>query len=140
MSRDVPLRVVLLQPPAGVDIGVQKGRGSKYETVQTQRTAGNDLTFEFTIRVVVDADTREPNFSGPFVQGPPGGRFIYLDIGTTAGQADTPWARRLKIPLGGITREMVDRAAVLETHVRGTGRDGGPSCGTVKPFGGWRTT
>jgi hypothetical protein len=26
---------------------------------------------------------------------------------------------------------------LLETRVPGTGRDGGPNCGTVKPFTGW---
>jgi len=25
----------------------------------------------------------------------------------------------------------------METHVPGTGKDGGSNCATVKPFGGW---
>jgi hypothetical protein len=28
--------------------------------------------------------------------------------------------------------------AVLEARVPGTGKDGGPSCATVKPFEGWK--
>ena len=76
------------------------------------------------------------------MQGPAGQRFVYIDIGTCAGQTGTPWSRRLKIPLNGITWELVDRAstdarAVLESRVPGTGRDGGPNCATVKPFAGW---
>jgi hypothetical protein len=77
------------------------------------------------------------------VQGPTGERFVYLDIGTYAGQKETPWSRRLKIPLRGITGAMIaelstGKDAVLETRVLGTGKDGGPSCGTVKPFAGWK--
>jgi hypothetical protein len=40
---------------------------------------------------------------------------------------------------------MVDTALasaemVLETLVPGSGRDGSPSCATVKPFDGWKLT
>jgi hypothetical protein len=84
----------------------------------------------------------EPNLLGPFVQGPPGQRFVYIDIGTFAGQTDTVWSRRLKIPLDGIKWDTVERLskdsrAVLEARVPGAGRDGGPSCTTVKEFDGW---
>jgi hypothetical protein len=141
MERELTLRIVLERPPASVDFGLQKGRGSGYETIQTQRSKTEDLRFEFTIRVCEGKDGM-PNFLGPFVQGPPQNRFVYLDIGTYAGQTNTPWSRRLKIPLGGITWQLVDRASVsaqvLETRVQGTGTDGGPSCGTVKLFDGWK--
>jgi hypothetical protein len=85
----------------------------------------------------------QPNFLGAIVQGPPGERFVYLDIGNYAGQTATPWSRRLKIPLRGITWEMIDelsasKKSVLETRVRGTGNDGGPTCGTARPFVGWK--
>lgn len=118
------LRIVLERPPKGVVFGLQKGRGSAYETVQKQRSEGDDLAFEFTA---------EPKF----VQGPPGQRFVYIDIGTAAGQADSCWSRRLKVPLSGITPEMIDSPAVLEARVPGTGKDGGPSCGSVKLVDGW---
>ena len=50
----------------------------------------------------------------------------------------------MKVPLAGISSEMINKAAdddarvVIETRVPGTGMDGGPNCGTVKPFGGWK--
>jgi len=47
-------------------------------------------------------------------------------------------SRRLKVPLSGITMAMIKSQAVLEARVPGTGKDGGPSCATVKPFGGWK--
>jgi hypothetical protein len=141
MEHELTLRIVLEKPTAGCDFGVQKGKGNEYETVQTQRSKGKDLSFEFRVRV--KTGTAAPNFLGPFVHGPTGERFIYIDIGTYAGQTETVWSRRLKVPLRGITSEVIERVlandhSLLETRVAGTGRDGGPTCGTVKPFEGWR--
>ena len=94
MGDALRLRIVVVRPPPGVDYGLQRGRGSGYETVQTQRSRGADLTFELSI------DVRPgPRFGGPFVQGKPAAPFVYLDIGTYAGQTGTPWSRRLKVPL-----------------------------------------
>ena len=137
------LRLVLESPPAGVDYGLQSGQGSGYETVQTQRSAGADLRFEFSVEVKPRGTGAAPDFRGPFVQGRAGGRFFYVDIGTYAGQKNTPWSRRLKVPLTGITWAQVERAsrdarAVLEARVPGTGKDGSPACASVKNFGGWK--
>ena len=143
MERELTLRIVLEKPPRDVDFGLQKGRGSNYETIQKQRCEGKDLTFEFTVRVKGDNKAAAPNFLGSFVQGPPSERFIYIDIGTYAGQTGTGWSRRLKVPLRGITWDMIDRVSadeqsLLETRVPGTGKDGSPTCATVKPFPGWK--
>src|SRR6476620_12209431 len=135
------LRIILEAPPAGVDFGLQEGRGNDYQTVQTQRSKTSDLTFTFTARAKQNT-SGEPVFLGPFTQGPADGRFVYLDIGTYAGQKDTEWSRRLKIPLRGISWKMVEQASqssrLLEARVQGTGRDGGPTCGTIKPFSVWK--
>ena len=143
MERQVTLRVIVEKPPGGVDFGVQEGHGNDYKTVQKQRFTQQDLRFEFPIRVIENKDG-QPNFLGSFAQGPASGRFIYLDIGTCAGQTNTPWSRRLKIPLAGITWEMIEQASdasvVIEARVPGTGRDGGPTCGTVKQFSGWQVS
>jgi Family of unknown function (DUF5990) len=143
MEHELRLRIVLEKPPVGVDFGLQKGRGSAYETIQKKRSKTEDLFFEFTVVVKSGRKDAMPTFLGPFVQGPPGERFVYIDIGTYAGQTDSCWSRRLKIPLRGITWDMIDRLAddsqaLLETRVAGTGRDGGPTCATVKPFAGWK--
>jgi len=124
---EVTLRIVLQQPPPGVDFGLQKGRGRIYETVQKERSKGEDLAFNFAVTVKTGKDG-SPDFVGPFVQGPSGERFVYIDIGTCAGQTNTHWSRRLKIPLSGITREMVNAKVLLLARVPGTGTDGGPSC------------
>jgi hypothetical protein len=137
MEHDLNLLIILESPPPGVDFGLQKGSGDPYETVQTQRSSTGDLRFEFSVRVREGKDG-QPNFLGPFTQGPAQQRFVYIDIGTCAGQTNTVWSRRLKIPLYGITWDLIKKGKTLETHVPGTGKDGGPTCATVKPFAGWK--
>jgi hypothetical protein len=140
---ELRLRIVLVAPPAGVDFGLQDGKGHDYTTIQKQRSKGSDLNFEFTVTV---KDTREdelPNFLGPLAQGPTTGRFIYIDIGKLAGQSDSCWERRIKVPLGGITWDLIQQVSadpklLLEAHLPGTANDGGPSCATVKPTEGWK--
>jgi len=143
LERELAFRIVLENPPAGVDFALQKGKGHNYETIQKQRSGAHDLSFEFTARAVPGTKGADPNLLGPFVQGPAGARFAYLDIGTAAGQFDSSWSRRLKVPLTGVTAEILKRVEkdpklILETHVPGTGKDGGPNCATVKPFAGWK--
>ena len=134
---DVTLRIVLERPPSGVDFGLQRGRGSQFETVQTQQSNGGDLLFEFAAGVGEGGRLR-----GPFIQGPPAERFVYLRVGAAAGQLGSPWSRRVKVPLTGIARDAVERAQagkhVVEARVPGTGRDGSPACATVKDFDGWK--
>ena len=140
MDQELTFRIILESPPPGVDYGLQKGSGNDYEVTQKQRSAAGDLRFDFAARVKEGKDGQLVLF-GPFVQGPPQDRFVYLDIGTYAGQTDTQWSRRLKVPLRGITWDAVKQASragyCLETRVPGRGKDGSPSCATVKPFSGW---
>jgi hypothetical protein len=143
MERELTFRIILEKPPAGVDYALQRGKGNTYETVQTRRSSGKDLCFEFTARAQPGAKNADPNLLGPFVQGLVGKRFVYIDIGMAARQIDSTWSRRLKIPLTGITAEILKRVEkdaklIFETHVPGTGKDGGPNCATVKPFAGWK--
>jgi hypothetical protein len=143
MESEVRLQIILIKPTPDVIFGLQKGSGNNYETVQKQSSNNNDLIFSFSVKVKGDrSKDKTPTFSGSFVQGPRDSKFIYIDIGTYAGQTDTNWSRRLKIPLTGFTWEDVDQCltnhnSILETRVPGTGRDGGPNCATVKPFDGW---
>ncbi len=142
MEKEILFRIILQEPPPGVDFGLQKGKGSNYETIQKQRSKAGHLQFEFAARVNTEKASLV-DFLGPFVQGPRGERFVYLDIGSYAGQTNTVWSRRLKIPLAGINGKMIndclnDPQLIMETKVPGTGRDGGPNCATVKPFDGWK--
>ena len=124
--------IVLKNPPAQLTYALQKGSGNKYETVQVQQSSGNDLHFELIIDIKGNKQANDlPDFKGPFVQGPALGRFIYLDIGSYAGAANS-WNGRLKIPLAGITWSMIDEAvaqsgSALETNVPGTGKTAVPT-------------
>ena len=141
MSKEVTLRIVLEKPTPGVEYGIQKGSGSNYETIQKQVSSSNDLCFEFKVQVKAD-ENNNTVFFGPYTQGPPKERFIYIDIGTCAGQQNTPWSRRLKIPLKNIPKNIIDRRnseTILLAKLPGSGgKDGGPTCGTIKPFDGWK--
>jgi hypothetical protein len=128
----VPVRIVIERPPGGVLFRVQRGR---LELLEPSEQRPESLTFDFTLRVVVDSG--QPNFLGDYAQGPKAARFVYVNSGTCAGQKDTCWSRRAKIPLGGISSAMVKRVlsdadARLEVHIAGTGRDGGPVCAMVR--------
>ena len=138
---EVRLRIVLIAPPPGVDFGVQHGKGNDYTTIYKQKSNDADLIFEFTVTIKDNREDGFPNFLGPLTHGPTTGRFIYINIGKSAGQFDSSWDRRLKVPLAGITWEMIERAStkmLLEAQLPGTGKDGGPSCATVKPTEGWK--
>ena len=141
MEPEITLQIILIKPTPDVVFGLQKGSGNNYETVQKQISTSNDLAFTFTIKVKGDrSKDKLPKLSGSFVQGSGDNKFVYIDIGTYAGQSDTMWSRRLKIPLTGITWRDIDflhRNSMLQTIVPGTARDGGPNCATVKPFAGW---
>ncbi len=142
MEHILTVKIILEKPTPGVDYGLQEGKGNDFKTIQTKRGNGKDLEFKCSVRVNF-TDDKNPVFLGPCTQGPPGHRFIYIDIGTCAGQKDSCWSRRLKIPLSDITVEMIqqvlsDPKKFIETIVPGSGKGGGPNCGTVKPFNGWK--
>src|SRR5688500_15085461 len=116
MEQQVLFKILLEKPPSGVDYGLQKGRGNNYETVLKQRSKGQDLYFEFKAGVKLNKENTL-TFTGPFVQGSARDKFVYIDIGTYAGQKDSVWSRRLKIPLTGITPEMIGKLSASSTHI-----------------------
>jgi hypothetical protein len=141
MERELPLRIVVRHPPPGVTFALQRGRA---ELVAPSSALAGALTFDLGVRVA-PGKGGAPNFLGPYAQGTPADRFVYVNAGTYAGQAETCWSRRAKIKLGGIGWELVEEAlgtpgAVLEARIAGTGRDGGPCCATVPIVGGWHVT
>jgi hypothetical protein len=123
----IKLILIVEKPPAGVVYALQKGKGSEYEVVQKQTSRpGSDPRFEFEIPATL---------TGPFVQGPKDGRFVYIDIGTYAHEPASEWARRIKVPLAGI--DAVDGTS-WQASIPGTAKDGTPACATVKPTAGWK--
>ena len=125
MEHQITLQIILVRPTKDVEYGLQKGSGSKYETIQKQQYSSKDLVFRFQATVKGDHKKDElPKFSGPFIQGPTNNKFVYIDIGSCAGQLNTPWSRRLKIPVTGITWEHINKlnanaSLILQTSVPG---------------------
>jgi hypothetical protein len=140
MEREIRLRITLVEPPPGVRFALQK---RKTEIVSAAQSTGEDLAFDFTLRVKQGSEDR-PNFLGPFAHGTPDVRFVYVNAGTSAGQLGSPWTRRVKVQLGGIGWPLVEAAladpdAVLAVRIAGRAKDGGPACATVPLLdGGWR--
>ncbi len=138
MDGEIRLRIILEAPPPGVDFGLQKGKGHPYEVIEKARSTGKDLAFNCAVSVKDNRADGLPNFLGPLAQGGAEDRFVYIDVGQYAGQQDTEWSRRIKIPLAGISWALIKSAIssptkVIETRIPGTGKDGGPSCATVRP-------
>ncbi len=141
MNRSLPLRITLIKPLRGVPLCLQQG---KDDLVPPSSVSGELVSFDFTVNIANDRMDEPPNLRGKSVQGPPAGRFVYVNSGTYAGQADSCWSRRAKVPLAGITWEIIEETlaksgAVLEACIAGTAGDGGPACATVRLLeGGWK--
>jgi hypothetical protein len=109
--------------PPGVRFAVQHGRDG---LLPPYASTAELVSFAITMSL------------GPFAQGTPSDRFIYLNSGTYAGQPDSRWERRAKIKMAGIPQHLVETATgdancAIEGRIHGTARDGGPVCATVGP-------
>jgi hypothetical protein len=132
MKHDIPIRITVTGPLAGVTMMVQRGSN---DLLPPAKKTPEALVFEF--EVVVDLSSSVPNFLGPFAQGPKSARVIYVNSGTYAGQHPTRWARRAKISLMSVTHGQIEtvlkkEGARLYAEFQGIGRDGGPTCASVK--------
>jgi hypothetical protein len=141
MDRELPIRVTVMTPPPGVTFAIQRG---KDELLGPSQVSANCLVFDLSIRVSERKAGGAPNVLGPYAQGKPDDRFLYLNSGTMAGQRDSCWTRRAKIKTGGINWELIEQTlatpgVVLEVVIDGRAQDGGPCCATVTLMnGGWR--
>jgi hypothetical protein len=139
-TKSLALRIIVVDPPPNILWALQLGRD---EIAQPSYSTNSRIRFDFTVEVVDDSSKGTFRLRGPAVQGRPGERFVYLRIGTYAGQTGTDVARRAKIGLEGITLKLLDavrsrRGGVLEVQFAGTDSKGGAACATVPLLGkGW---
>ncbi len=114
-----------------VRLGIQKAK----TVIDDVRADVESATFACTFRVERHIRTGKPNFLGPFAQGTPEERFIYLCWGERNGAAWNGF-RRAKIHLNGIGWASVEKAVTtgkpIEATIRMTDRRGGPLCASVK--------
>lgn len=122
--------------PAGVEtaysnihVGVQR-KNRPHELLDPQR--GDADTVTWTVEcTVVDADIR-----GPYIQGRPGERFLYLSWVTVDDAAAFTMFRRAKLMLADVPAETLAAATesgVLEARLGLTDSTGNPLCAGVKP-------
>ena len=130
----ITLRLTIAAPVAGVAYSLQDKANMPVEP----RIAGYD-PISFDVPITLSDDGR---LTGPFVRREgPSRRFVYIAIGTSAGQHASAWSRRAKIDIHEIPADLLVQARegrLLEVVLPGRAKDGGPACATVRPLQAWR--
>lgn len=134
-STQFQLILTVVSPPSGVLFAVQRGSD---ELLPPFASTSESQSFAITMNLGPPLADGSFNFRGPYAQGTPTDRFVYVNSGTRAGQVGSLWERRAKIKLAGIPRHLVEAALgdpnrAVEARIQGTLRDGSPVCATVKP-------
>jgi Family of unknown function (DUF5990) len=86
--------------------------------------------------VAVPASDGATDLKGPYIQGAPGGRFIYLNWGTIDEPGTFALFRRAKLQLDAVPPQVLKSAAeqgVLVGRLGLTDRKGNPLCASVRP-------
>ena len=134
---EVRARIVIERPVAGVLHSLQEGDDAPLDPKASK--AGEQLVFDFPLRIERTSDGAK--FFGKQVRREgPLRRFVYIRVGTCAGDRASPWTRRMKIDIHDIDPALLDKAmkgGVLEGTIDGTAKDGSPACATIRPVN-WR--
>jgi hypothetical protein len=84
----------------------------------------------------IDCEVNGPDVRGPYIQGGPGDRFIYLNWGSVDGDGRMDMFRRAKLMLDGVPDSVLAKAAksgLLVGRVGLTDVKGQPLCAAVRP-------
>jgi len=131
---EIRMRILIEDPVTGVLHSLQDKKGAPVDAKRS--AAGESIAFDFPIRI-----SPGPKFYGEQIRSEgPERRFVYVAVGKQAGDHASCWARRMKIDVHTIARDLLDAASEagrLEGVVGGTGKDGSPACATV-PVKAWR--
>lgn len=129
----ITLRLTIADPVPGVHYCLQE----KDAVFDPRIATDAPLSFDVPVRLTDDG-----RFLGDFVRREgPERRFVYIRIGSMAGDHSAGWQRRAKIDIHDIPPTLLDQArkgAVLEAVLPGRGKDGTPACATVRPVTPWR--
>jgi hypothetical protein len=141
---ELAMRIIVVDPVPGLSMALQRGQAAKAVLTPPAILSDAAITFEFEVIVDGVLPNGDPRLLGPFVQGPATARFVYLPIGRYAGQPDSEWGGRVKVPLEGLgwtkieTRPLGER---LEARIKGRSPKGGPamaSTALLPPGWTWR--
>jgi len=135
---EVRARIVIERPVPGMLHSLQED-DAPLDAKQSR--AGEPLAFEFPLRIEPATGDGGAKFFGKQVRREgPVRRFVYIRVGTAAGQRLSPWTRRMKIDIHDIDPQLLAGAmtgGVLEATIEGTAQDGSPACATIRPVR-WR--
>lgn len=124
----VILRLTLTDPVSGVTYSLQN---KDNHPVAPQTAGDGPLSFDVPLRLSEDG-----RWLGPFVRREgPERRFVYIAIGTSAGDHSSEWTRRAKIDIHDMpdTLKIAARSGgVPEARLPGRGKDGSPACASVR--------
>ncbi|MFC5748551.1 DUF5990 family protein [Actinomadura rugatobispora] len=114
---------------SGVHVGVQRrGRPGELLDLHPGDAPAAVWTLECTLK--------GRDITGPYVEGRPGGRFVYLSWGTLDERGAFAMFRRAKLMFDGIGADVLDaavRSGLLVARLRLTDSRGGPLCAAVRP-------
>lgn len=116
-----------------IHVGVQR-RGRRDELLGL--VPGDVPSATWTMECTATPSPAGTDLKGPYIQGPPGGRFIYLSWGTVDGTAGFTLFRRAKLWLGAVPADVLDQAldlGVLVGRLGLTDPKGNPLCAAVRP-------
>jgi Family of unknown function (DUF5990) len=137
---EIQLRLVIEDPVPRVAHSLQDKESQPFGPQISK--AGEALSFDLPIRIGPISPGKAAKFYGELVRSEgPERRFVYIAIGEQAGQAGSPWSRRMKINVHDIPQALLDKASkgkVIEGVIAGTGRDGTPACASVPLKRSWR--
>ena len=116
----------------GVEVGVQR-KNAPNELMGQVSADVESVTWDVVATPVADGAA---DFRGPYISGPPGGRFIYLSWGVVDAPGSFEMFRRAKIMFDGIPDEVLAEArssGVLVGRLGLTDPKGNPTCAAVRP-------
>ncbi|WP_235455309.1 DUF5990 family protein [Streptomyces olivochromogenes] len=118
---------------ANIHVAVQR-RNSPTELLEPQ--PGDAASATWTLECTTAASPIGTDVKGPHVQGPPGGRFVYLSWGTVDEAGAFTMFRRAKLMLDAVPADVLDAAArsgLLVGRLGLTDARGNPLCARVVP-------
>jgi hypothetical protein len=121
------------QGHAGIHVAVQR-KNKPGELLGL--TPGDAPSATWDLACATKAAAEGIDVTGPYVSGPPGGRFIYLSWGMVDEDGGFEMFRRAKLRLGEVPPEVMAQAVesgVLVARVGLTDAKGNPTCASVRP-------
>lgn len=132
---ELPIRIVVENPVPGLAMALQRGRTAQAELVSPSSQSAAAVVFDLTLTVDGSLADGRPRLLGRYAQGPPEARFVYLSVGKYAGQAESEWGGRVKVPLGDLGWDAIEAlppGSGLTARITGRSPKGGPALASVR--------